>query len=135
MTTGLHKDAYSHPLTTEATIDKLASSFIKEVVKGVGETGIKAGVVKAATSLNAITPGEEKVLRAAALTHLATGVQEIGQPGWLSRSLFHEYWKFRDLNDTTYCVMTRVRDERALIPAPIFHRPVPPADVDGSVLW
>lgn len=74
MTTGLHKDAYSHPLTAEATIDELASSFTKDVVRGVGETGVRAGVVKAATSLNAITAGEQKVLRAAALTHLATGV-------------------------------------------------------------
>lgn len=74
MTTGLHKDAYSHPLTSEASIDELASSFTKDVVKGVGETGIRAGVVKAATSLNAITKGEEKVLRAAAFTNLATGV-------------------------------------------------------------
>jgi 5-phospho-D-xylono-1,4-lactonase len=74
MTSGLHKDAYSHPLTSEATIDELASSFTKDVANGVGETGVRAGVVKAATSLNAITPGEEKVLRAAAFTHLATGV-------------------------------------------------------------
>jgi phosphotriesterase-related protein len=43
-------------------------------VDGVGETGIKAGVVKAATSLNTMTVGEEKVFRAAALTHLVTGV-------------------------------------------------------------
>jgi 5-phospho-D-xylono-1,4-lactonase len=74
MATGLHKDAYSHPLTSEASIDELASSFTKDVVKGMGETGVRAGVVKAAISLNAITTGEEKVLRAAAFTHLATGV-------------------------------------------------------------
>ncbi len=74
MTTGLHKEAYSYPLTFGATIDDLAAGFIRDVVEGVGETGVRAGVVKAATSLNTITTGEEKVLRAAALTHLATGV-------------------------------------------------------------
>jgi len=74
MTTGLHKDAYSHPLTAKATIDELTAGFTREVVHGVGETGVRAGVAKAATSLNAITAGEEKVLRAAALAHLATGV-------------------------------------------------------------
>jgi len=47
MTTGLHKDAYSYPLTAGATIEELASSFTKDVVNGVGETGLRAGVVKA----------------------------------------------------------------------------------------
>jgi hypothetical protein len=31
MTTGLHKDAYSHPLTSEATIDELASSLKRSI--------------------------------------------------------------------------------------------------------
>ena|SRR5215471_10338635 len=74
MTTGLHKDAYSHPFTSLATMDDLAKGFIRDIVDGVGETGVRAGVVKSATSLNTITAGEEKVLCAAALTHLATGV-------------------------------------------------------------
>jgi 5-phospho-D-xylono-1,4-lactonase len=74
MTTGLHKEAYSYPLTSSATIDDLAAGFIRDVVEGAGEIGVRAGVVKAATSLNTITEGEVKVLRAAALTHLATGV-------------------------------------------------------------
>ncbi|MFL5625017.1 MAG: phosphotriesterase [Ktedonobacteraceae bacterium] len=74
MTSGLHKEAYSHHFTAKATIDELASTFTRDVLNGVGETGVRAGVVKAATSLNTITPGEEKVLRAAALTHLTTRV-------------------------------------------------------------
>lgn len=74
MTTGLHKDAYSHPLTSNASIDALAADFTRDVIEGVGETGVKAGVAKAATSLNTITPGEDKVLRAVAHTHLATGI-------------------------------------------------------------
>ncbi|SRR6266702_406754 len=73
MTTGLHKEAFSHPFTAESTVDELAASFTRDVVNGVGQIVVRAGVVKAATSLNTITPGEEKVLRAAALTHLATG--------------------------------------------------------------
>ena len=74
MTTGLHKEAYSHPFTSESTVDALAASFTRDVVNGVGETGVRAGVVKAATSFNTITPGEEKVLQAAARTHLTTAV-------------------------------------------------------------
>lgn len=74
MTTGLHKEAFSHPLTANASVESLAAQFTRDVVEGVGESGVRAGVAKAATSLNVITPGEEKVLRAVAQTHLATGV-------------------------------------------------------------
>jgi predicted metal-dependent phosphotriesterase family hydrolase len=73
MTTGLHKDTYSHPITAAATINQLADTFIRDVAQGAGETGVRAGVIKAATSFNTITEGEEKVLRAAARAQRATG--------------------------------------------------------------
>lgn len=73
MTTGLHKDSFSKPLTDTHSVDDLAAVFAREVTEGVDDTGVRAGVIKAATSLNAITEGEEKVLRAAARAHLATG--------------------------------------------------------------
>jgi predicted metal-dependent phosphotriesterase family hydrolase len=73
MTSGLHKDTYSHPITAAATINQLADTFIRDVAEGVDETGVRAGVIKAATSFNTITEGEEKVLRAAARAHRATG--------------------------------------------------------------
>jgi predicted metal-dependent phosphotriesterase family hydrolase len=73
MTTGLHKDIFSHPFTGQTTTDELAERFRREVTQGVAESGVKAGIIKAATSLNTITSGEEKVLRAAARAHLATG--------------------------------------------------------------
>ena len=73
MTSGLHKDAYSHPLTAAASVEELAQRFTQEVASGVGDTQVRAGVIKAATSLNTILEGEGKVLRAAARAHLATG--------------------------------------------------------------
>jgi predicted metal-dependent phosphotriesterase family hydrolase len=73
MTTGVHKDAYSHPLTANASVDQLAANNVRDIMQGAGDTGVKAGVIKAATSLNQITEGEEKALRAAAQTHLETG--------------------------------------------------------------
>lgn len=73
MTTGHHKDAYSHRLTERATIEELAELFAREVTHGVDDTGVCAGVIKGATSLNKITEGENKLLRAAARAHLATG--------------------------------------------------------------
>lgn len=73
MTSGLHKDVYSHPLTASASVKELADRFTQEVASGVGDAQVKAGVIKAATSLDTILEGEEKVLRAAARAHLATG--------------------------------------------------------------
>ena len=73
MTTGYHKDVYSNPLTEAATIEELTAVFVRDLTAGVGEAGIRAGVVKGATSLNRITVGENKLLRAAARTQLETG--------------------------------------------------------------
>lgn len=72
MTTGLHKDAYSQRDTAGADVASLAARFTHDVTQGAGETGVRAGVIKAATSLNLITEGEQKVLRAAAIAYVAT---------------------------------------------------------------
>ncbi|HET9495673.1 MAG TPA: phosphotriesterase-related protein, partial [Chloroflexia bacterium] len=73
MTTGLHKGAYSQPITDRNTIEQLVETYTRDVTRGAGESGVRAGVIKGATSLNQITEGEEKALRAAARAHLATG--------------------------------------------------------------
>jgi predicted metal-dependent phosphotriesterase family hydrolase len=71
MTTGLHKDAYSQRETASATVDELVARFTADVKEGVN--GVRAGVIKAATSQDLITEGERKVLTAAARAHNATG--------------------------------------------------------------
>lgn len=53
---------------------ELTELFIKEIEEGIDGTGIKAGVVKAATVSDGVTGAEEKVLRAAARASKATGV-------------------------------------------------------------
>ena len=73
MTTGLHKDAYSHRMTSQQTVDELATLFIRDLSQGAGDSDVRAGVIKGATSLNVITEGEEMVLRAGARAHLSTG--------------------------------------------------------------
>ena len=47
--------------------------FVSEVRAGVGSSGIRCGIVKMGTSLNQVFPTEERVIRAAARTHLQTG--------------------------------------------------------------
>jgi len=55
-------------------VELLAELFIKEIVEGIGDTGIKAGVIKVATGLGAITDYEKMVLQAAARASKKTGV-------------------------------------------------------------
>jgi len=57
-----------------ATTDQIAEMYIKELTYGVGATGIRPGLIKAATGPNQITENEEKCLQAAARAHKATGV-------------------------------------------------------------
>jgi phosphotriesterase-related protein len=53
---------------------ELYESFMHELTVGIGKTGVKAGVIKVATSHGCITPYEEKVLKAAAKAQKETGV-------------------------------------------------------------
>jgi phosphotriesterase-related protein len=71
--TGHHKHKHAAPYVGEETVDAIASRNVRELTEGIDGTGIRAGVIKAGTSLNEITPVEERVLRAAARAHLATG--------------------------------------------------------------
>jgi phosphotriesterase-related protein len=48
--------------------------FIRDITQGIGETDVKAGILKCATDTHGITPGVERVLRAVAQAHRATGV-------------------------------------------------------------
>ena len=54
--------------------DQLAQVFVREIEKGIGGTGIKAGILKSASDVAGVTPEEEIVLRAVARAHLETGV-------------------------------------------------------------
>lgn len=71
--TGHHKTAFSGPWVHDKSIDELADRFARDVTEGVDGTSIKAGAIKAASSLDVITPDEEKVFRAAARAQRVTG--------------------------------------------------------------
>jgi phosphotriesterase-related protein len=55
-------------------IDAIAEAFIKEIERGVADTGIRCGVIKIATDDGRVTPYERKVITAAAKAAKATGV-------------------------------------------------------------
>jgi phosphotriesterase-related protein len=52
--------------------DQMAAEFIRELTDGIADTGIRPGIIKAATSEGRIRFHEEKALRAAARASLAT---------------------------------------------------------------
>ena len=54
-------------------LGEMTELFVRELTDGIGETGIRAGVIKVATGVGRITPYEETVLRAAGRAHKATG--------------------------------------------------------------
>ena len=54
--------------------EPMTDLFVREIREGVGDTGVRAGILKCATDKPGITPGVERVLRAVAQAHRATGV-------------------------------------------------------------
>jgi len=77
--TGLYKEDEGAPAYFKFrthwgdALAEMTDVFVRELTQGVGETGIRAGVIKVATGVGRITPYEEIVLRAAARAHAATG--------------------------------------------------------------
>ncbi|HEY1650949.1 MAG TPA: hypothetical protein VGG09_03620 [Acidimicrobiales bacterium] len=54
--------------------DPMVDLFVREIREGIGETGIRAGILKCASDRPGLTPGVERVLRAVAQAHRVTGV-------------------------------------------------------------
>lgn len=73
-TTGHHKHLIAAPWIGDDSAETIAARNIAEIREGIDGTGIRAGLVKAGTSLNEITEVEQRVLLAAAATQRATGV-------------------------------------------------------------
>jgi phosphotriesterase-related protein len=54
-------------------VDVMAEMFIRELTEGIGETGIRAGIIKVATGPGEITDYERVILEAAARASVETG--------------------------------------------------------------
>jgi phosphotriesterase-related protein len=52
----------------------MTDMFVRDIVQGIADTGIKAAILKCATDEPGLTPGVERVLRAVAQAHRETGV-------------------------------------------------------------
>jgi len=71
---GWYRGPYYPEEITYRSTDELAREMIVDLTEGVGDTGIKAGIIgEIGVNLDYITPAEERVLRAAARAHIHTG--------------------------------------------------------------
>ena len=77
--TGLYKQSeggfpYWHARATFGpTVDAMAEIFIKEITEGIGETGVKAGIIKVATGKGEMTDYERTIFEAASKASAETG--------------------------------------------------------------
>ena len=62
------------PGTILGGTEPMVDLFVREIHDGIGDTGVRAGILKCATDRPGITPGVERVLRAVAQAHRLTGV-------------------------------------------------------------
>ncbi len=53
---------------------EIAPLFVREIERGIEDTGVRAGVIKVASHVGGVTPQAETVLRAAAIAQRETGV-------------------------------------------------------------
>ncbi len=71
---GAANDRYVPPHAFEETAAQLAGRWVKEWKEGIDGTGIRPGFVKLAVDAGPLSDIDAKLLRAGALTHLATGL-------------------------------------------------------------
>jgi len=72
--TGFYKEPWIPSWVYSSSVQKIADMFIKEITEGIGNSGVKAGVIKVATSKNCISNVEAKILKAAAIAQKQTNV-------------------------------------------------------------
>ena len=67
--------AQSHPREMDGrSVEQITEEIVEDLLRGVGGTGIKAGIIGELGTSAPITPNEEKVLRAGGRAHRRTGV-------------------------------------------------------------
>jgi phosphotriesterase-related protein len=63
---------YRGPGTILGGPEPMVEDFTRDIVEGIGDTGVKAALLKCCVEAQGLTPGVERVLRAVAATHRET---------------------------------------------------------------
>jgi phosphotriesterase-related protein len=75
-------------------IDEVADLFIRDITRGIGNSGVKAAIIKCATDTAGVTPVIDNILRASARAQKATGVPisthtwAAGRTGEMQQAIF-----------------------------------------------
>lgn len=74
-TTGFYYEELGLPIYWRArTVDEIAELYVREIIQGIGDTGVKAGAIKVSTGAPVISAQEKNFLEAACIAHKATGM-------------------------------------------------------------
>ncbi len=65
---------FSGPDSPLSAAEPMVEMFVRDITEGIAGTGVKAAILKCATDSPGVTPGVDRVLRAVAHAHRATGV-------------------------------------------------------------
>lgn len=79
-----HKYLPAESVTLSA--EEIARFWLREWKEGVDGTGIKPGFIKISMDFDSITPVQRKLIRAAALTHLESGMPVVAHTGPAARA-------------------------------------------------
>nr|WP_203644528.1 phosphotriesterase [Streptomyces sp. SID14478] len=71
--TGMHQAAHYAPELLAARTADLAEVFVRDLTEGIGDTGVRAGLIKVASGFHALDAHARWTMRAAAEAHRATG--------------------------------------------------------------
>lgn len=71
---GAVAEKYLPPAAFAETAPQLATRWIREWENGIGDTGIKPGFIKSGVDKGPLTVVQRKLIQAACITHLATGL-------------------------------------------------------------
>ena len=75
--TGLYKEPHLPAWAFELSPAELAERWIAEWEQGIDETGVRPGFIKIAVNPGPLLPIQQTIVRAAAITHLATGLSVV----------------------------------------------------------
>jgi phosphotriesterase-related protein len=68
-----HQYAYRGPGLLLDMPEPMVTDFTRDIVKGIGATGVKAALLKCCVEAQGLTPGVDRIARAVARTHVETG--------------------------------------------------------------